>query len=230
LVNKFYSCVVLGGLLGALATFLDGTLGDLFRALGVALILTVTRFRALSRRYPLLTQVKASITRRRARFPSPSTPSFSQLTSAVSSATIGVAIGSMIANALNIFLLPPFLLGTLMGGMMMLTSGRDTCEGDLIRCVSMKVFALITLVWNSGTETGVPAIVMRLTKRSLGHLNVFNNKYKVTESVGRLSTRLLSLLRDVTVTKESTDMNQFTKTYVPNDPPSTPRDGNDYYS
>lgn len=167
-------------------------MGDLCRALGVALMLSLSRWRSFSLRYPLFSQLKSSLLRRRSPYPPPAGPPLSKLSCLASSASIGVVIGGMIANSLNLFLFPPALLTSIVSVATAYLSTLESCEGDLMRCAAMKVIGLLSLLWSSATETGVPSISLQVSRRTVSYLTSFNRKFKVTETILNFFSRLFN--------------------------------------
>ena len=69
LLHKPISCVAAGFLIGTLSSVLGGRVGELFRAIAVALLLALERRRVFLGQFPVMMQLKCILLRRRSRFP-----------------------------------------------------------------------------------------------------------------------------------------------------------------
>jgi len=114
-LNKPVAAAAAGVTVGVLFSFMSGNFGELLRALAVSLLLTLQRSGTLKQQYPLLTQVKAMVVRRRRRFPpnapkslwkyspSPANPvQFSMSRTILAAGFLGCMMGYMLAKAVNV--------------------------------------------------------------------------------------------------------------------------------
>jgi len=204
-VDKPVAAAVVGVVFGALISFMSGNFGELLRALGVSLILTLQRSGTLKQQYPLLTQVKAVVVRRRRRFPpnapkslwkyspSPESPvQFSMSRAILAAGFLGSMLGYMAAKAINMFILPPWLLALASCGMLVYSSTMEASQGDLVRCLSMKCVGLAGLVIDAAGETKVApksyAVAGQLGKK----MNALDAKYKIKDKVFAVTGKVFS--------------------------------------
>jgi hypothetical protein len=108
---------------------------------------------------------------------------FSVATCLAGSGTLGVILGFVVANAVNIFLLPPWFLATATASLMAYVSTLEGCEGDLVRCVSMKCVGLARLVTSACRETEVPSKVLALAGQVGTRLAAFDRQYHIKDRV-----------------------------------------------
>uniref|UniRef100_A0A7S2RK47 Uncharacterized protein n=1 Tax=Rhizochromulina marina TaxID=1034831 RepID=A0A7S2RK47_9STRA len=195
IVHHLWSSVAVGVLLGFALSFIPGKLGDLTRALGVTLLLTLERRKALSGRFPFMRQLKCTLVRRRSRFPlnAPanlwrhSADGFSMTAVVLAAGLLGCAIGLTIADAarLSRFLIPHWLVALAAGGVMSSVTTAESVEGDLARCASMKAVGVARLVFDAAGDTRVASKTLSVAGLAGRKLAAFDQQYEVTRKVGR---------------------------------------------
>ena len=111
------TCVAISSSLAFFLSFISNDQGELFRALGVTLIVTLQRWRSCTDQYPVFRQLRCMIIRRRHRFPENAPEKlwhyqptdlnpmeFSMRQCMIAAAAVGGLAGWAVASMINLFL------------------------------------------------------------------------------------------------------------------------------
>jgi len=200
LVHQPKACLAAGVLVGFFGGIFGGNLGELFRALGVALLLTLSRWRTFTGQYPIIVQLKALLVRRRRRFPPNAPPNlyryqptpeqplpFSMYVCLLSAGLLGILGGWSTAKAshavLPSFLVPPSLVGLASGGFTAFVATQESMAGDLLRCGAMKTVGAVRLVCEAGVDCQVPAKTLALGGQVAVKAQAMDKRYRISERV-----------------------------------------------
>ncbi|CAM9457811.1 unnamed protein product [Chrysoparadoxa australica] len=193
---KCTPAMALAGLVvGLVMSFLRGAFGDLFRASGLALMLSLPRSRSLARSYPLFPYIKRSLGMgQRMEFP-PNAPNpwsykqvyqddpeFGMLKVLLAQAFIGLFIGYIIAQIPVVFL-PTFLVALVSGGFFAYIATLKTPQGDLSRVFGMRTVAYLGLIKALDKDVMVSRKFLEVCSICVSTALFWDRKFKIKEKL-----------------------------------------------
>jgi hypothetical protein len=172
------------------ASYLRNPYGELVRALGMTLILVLQQSRRIRKRYPGLRHVQ-SILRIKPRAPFPSSrnpwtyqqregtadPEFSMLYSLVAMAMVGSLVGR------NVPLIPSWMGGLAGGAAFAFGTTLPTANGDLARCMGMRVVAVAREAWTLQSELRLLSKFGTVSGKIADKLLILDRKHRIKDRV-----------------------------------------------
>ena len=173
-----------------LTSYLRNPYGELVRALGMTLILVLQQSRQIRKRYPGLRHVQ-SVLRIKARAPFPPTrnpwtyqpregtsdPEFSMLYSLVAMAMVGSLVGG------NVPLIPSWMGGLAGAAAFAFGTTLPTANGDLARCMGMRVVAVAQEAWTLQSELHLLSKFGTVAGKIADKLLILDRKHRIKDRV-----------------------------------------------
>jgi hypothetical protein len=171
-------------------SYLRNPYGELVRALGMTLILVLQQSRQIRKRYPGLRHVQ-SLLRIKARAPFPpsrnpwtyapregtSDPEFSMLYALVAMAMVGSLVGG------NVPLIPSWMGGLAGGAAFAFAATLPTANGDLVRCMGMRVVAVAKEAWILQSDLRLLSKFGTVTGKIADKLLILDRKHRIKDRV-----------------------------------------------
>lgn len=193
-----------GGCIGLIMSFAQGAFGDLFRALGLGVLLSLKRSHRVSVLYPMWPQLRAAL-HFGPRAPFPPTAAvespwkyragerglvFSMTKSMLAVAFVGGAIGYILSRL--IIFLPDVLAALAVGGAAAYLATRSSAGGDLVRLLGMRVVALASVIAGVDDDVGAWDKASVVGSMCFSKLIAWDRKYQVTRKLTALLASLIA--------------------------------------
>ena len=188
------TCVAVGSGLAFILSFVENDQGELFRALGVTLIVTLQRWRSCTDQYPIFRQLRCIIVRRRHRFPENAPEKlwhykptavnpmeFSMKRCMMAAAAVGWLAGWAIGSTISFF---PVFLAAIFAVFSLYTARVDRSMETSYGVCIVKFAGIVGLVAGTAIETNVPTKTLAVGGRFYRWSVAFDRKHRVTERVG----------------------------------------------
>ena len=170
-------------------------LGDLFRALGLALILMIKRSESFTARYKILPQLSPFL-RLNSRLPFPprtdnpwqyqaideiSDPPFAMIKTLIVLGILGTMFGWQLAKV--IYILPTWLVGFISGTTSIYGGTLRDPNGDLLRVIGMKIVALTGLLIEINEELLISPKLGEVCHISFSQIAALDRKYQIRRRI-----------------------------------------------